>query len=335
MSEAPPSATRKRTHEQHPEATPAAEPTPVRSSKIWMPYGDIILQAESTQFRVNRDVLARQSSVFKDMFSVPQPPDEPTIEGCPIVHVSDTARDWELLLDVLYHPFQSSISRPVAVVASMLRLGRKYDIPESREDALSRLHYEYPTSLEAWVEVPPKLSKIQPQKAVQIDLLNLVIECGVQSCVPTLGFACLNYNLETLIAGVKRDDGSTATLSVGLWLKLVVALVRILFYQRQSLAWLKEDGIVPHTSCKLRKACERQKRAINQSVFWAHDGDDRRHETSYIIDVWDHVNWSGKLCEVCETGAKDHYEAARQKGWELLPTFFGLPEWKDLIDDVE
>jgi hypothetical protein len=69
-----------------------------------MPYGDIILQAESTQFRINRDVLARHSSVFADMFSIPLPSDEPTVEGCPIVRVSDTAKDWELLLDVLYDP---------------------------------------------------------------------------------------------------------------------------------------------------------------------------------------------------------------------------------------
>jgi hypothetical protein len=69
-----------------------------------MRYGDVILQAESTQFRVNRDVLAEQSSVFTDMFSVLQPANEPTVEGCPIVHVSDTAKDWELLLTVLYDP---------------------------------------------------------------------------------------------------------------------------------------------------------------------------------------------------------------------------------------
>jgi hypothetical protein len=73
-------------------------------SAIWMPYGDIILQAESTQFRVNRDILAHQSTVSGDMFSVPQPPNEPTVEGCPIVYVSDTAKDCELLSGVLYDP---------------------------------------------------------------------------------------------------------------------------------------------------------------------------------------------------------------------------------------
>ncbi|KAJ7032049.1 hypothetical protein C8F04DRAFT_1109050 [Mycena alexandri] len=110
MSEVPPSTKRQRTEEEPSEAPPPAPaPTPVRS-KIWMPYDDIILQAESTQFRVNCDVLARQSSVFKDMFALPQPADEPTIEGCPIVRIFDSTKDWELLLEVLYHPFQSSVS---------------------------------------------------------------------------------------------------------------------------------------------------------------------------------------------------------------------------------
>jgi hypothetical protein len=99
MSDTPP-AKRKRTTDSSPDDP---DTTPVRS-KIWMPYGDIILQAEFTQFRVNRDVLAQNSSVFADMLSVPLPPDEPTVEGCPIVRVTDTAKDWELLLDVLYHP---------------------------------------------------------------------------------------------------------------------------------------------------------------------------------------------------------------------------------------
>jgi hypothetical protein len=49
-------------------------------------------------------MLAEHSSVFADMFSMPLPPDEPTVEGCPIVCVSDAAKDWELFLEVLYNP---------------------------------------------------------------------------------------------------------------------------------------------------------------------------------------------------------------------------------------
>ncbi len=73
-------------------------------SDIWMPFGDIILQVESTQFRVNRDVLANHSAVFRYLFSVPQPPNEATVDGCHVVQLSYTAEDWGLILEMLYNP---------------------------------------------------------------------------------------------------------------------------------------------------------------------------------------------------------------------------------------
>jgi hypothetical protein len=36
------------------------------------------------------------------MFEVPQPSDEPTVEGCPVVRLTDTAHDVEHLLNALY-----------------------------------------------------------------------------------------------------------------------------------------------------------------------------------------------------------------------------------------
>ncbi|KAJ7697600.1 hypothetical protein B0H17DRAFT_1007024 [Mycena rosella] len=145
MADPPPSAKRKRT-ETAPESTDA---TPVRS-KIWMPYGDIVLQVEATQFRVNRDVLAKQSKVFSDMFSVPQPPNEPTVEGCPIVLVSDTAKDWELLLKMLYDPFHYETGMSLDILSALLRLGKKYDISMAKDNALWRIHVEFPTELDDW-----------------------------------------------------------------------------------------------------------------------------------------------------------------------------------------
>ncbi|KAJ7185848.1 hypothetical protein C8R46DRAFT_1061907, partial [Mycena filopes] len=335
MSEIPPSAKRKRTHEDAPALD---NPTPVRSSKIWMPYGDIVLQAESTQFRVNRDVLARQSSVFKDMFSVPQPPYEPTIEGCPIVRVFDTAKDWELLLDVLYHPFRAPSSRPFPVVATMLRLGKKYDIIEAREDALSRIHFEYPADLRTLETRSGRLTKIDvlpDSPGTFVDMLNLLFECGIHSSIPALGLACLYiFDLETmLLTGVKREDDSVATVPADVFATLAVALDRMLHFQRcETLAWLKDADIVPHASCTSRKQCERQKMVINHHILvsWTRSFG---HDLRFIAGRWN-LTWSDKLCGVCEARAREHYETARQKGWELLPTFFGLPKWKYLTDDV-
>ena len=74
-----------------------------------MPYGDIVLQAECTQFRVNKDILATHSNVFRDLFEIPQPEWHPNsdeeseiVEGCSVVLLTDTGRDWENFLAVLY-----------------------------------------------------------------------------------------------------------------------------------------------------------------------------------------------------------------------------------------
>lgn len=76
----------------------------------------------------------------------------------------------------------------------MLRLGKKYDIPEAREDALSRIHFEFPSDLETWRRRPIALTKIDDSGGVHVDLLHLVFECGVHSSIPTLGLACLAFH---------------------------------------------------------------------------------------------------------------------------------------------
>ncbi|KAJ7432201.1 hypothetical protein B0H11DRAFT_1890584 [Mycena galericulata] len=312
------------------EADSDAIPVPTRS-KIWMPYGDIILQAEFTQFRVNRDVLAQQSPVFKDMFSVPQPQNEPTVEGCPVVHVSDTAKDWELLLGVLYDPFPSidKAKLPFPVVACMLRLGRKYEMQKAKDDAVARIRSEFPAELQEWQATPNTLVYIEAGAAVYVDMLNLCFECGILPSIPSLALACLSGNkLETLFTGVKRNDGSFVILSDTIKLILALAVERLIIFQHESLAWLEDEAVVPHTSCLSRSRCSQQRLALNHTVAW---GEKRMIDLSYVIDVWD-SRWTGKLCQVCESAARASYNASREKGWELLPTFFGLPEWKNLKD---
>lgn len=68
----------------------------------WFDDGNIILQAEGKQFRVFRGILAASSSVFGDMFTIPQPTDEKLVGGCPVVHLSDTAEDLHHVLKALF-----------------------------------------------------------------------------------------------------------------------------------------------------------------------------------------------------------------------------------------
>ncbi len=64
-----------------------------RSAQFWFDDGNVVLQAEATRFRVHRSILSHHSSVMKDCFKCPQPEDTPTVEGCPLVHLQDAAKD--------------------------------------------------------------------------------------------------------------------------------------------------------------------------------------------------------------------------------------------------
>ena len=70
-----------------------------RCEELWFEDGTVVLRAEDTIFRVYRGVLCRQSSVFKDLFEVPQPANGECYEGCPLVHMEATPA--EDLRDIL------------------------------------------------------------------------------------------------------------------------------------------------------------------------------------------------------------------------------------------
>jgi len=69
-------------------------------STFWYDDGNIILQADFTQFRVHRSVLSKQSSVFEGMFLMPQHPNSE--EGCPVVFMPDRADDLSIVISMFY-----------------------------------------------------------------------------------------------------------------------------------------------------------------------------------------------------------------------------------------
>jgi len=69
-----------------------------------MDDGNVVLEAEDTQFKVHRSVLCRHSPVFRDMFTMPHVGGEgdSVVEGCPVVRLQDSAQDLKYLLLALY-----------------------------------------------------------------------------------------------------------------------------------------------------------------------------------------------------------------------------------------
>lgn len=83
------------------DALPQEQPPVTRSPDLWFEDGSVILQAETMIFRVYRGILAAQSSVFRDMFSVPQPSEHERMDECPFVHLHDSAEDLGYFLKAL------------------------------------------------------------------------------------------------------------------------------------------------------------------------------------------------------------------------------------------
>lgn len=109
---------------------------------------------------------------------------------------------------------------------------------------------------------------------------------------------------------------------------MAIALEKMALFQHESLSWLRNDSVIPHPSCQSTARCAQQKNAMARVVDEDQDG---QLSLGYTIDQWDD-RWSDLLCRACEGIAEAVYDVNRAKGWELLPSFFGLPQWKDLED---
>jgi hypothetical protein len=94
-------------------------PALTRASGLWFEDCGLIIKAETTVFRVSRDVLAAQSSVFRDMLTLPMPKDADIMEGCPLVELPDNAKDvsyfLRALFDYQYAPLASRLDPHINV----------------------------------------------------------------------------------------------------------------------------------------------------------------------------------------------------------------------------
>lgn len=78
--------------------------TAVLHPTLWFEDGNILLRAEDVLFKVYKGFLCKQSSVFADMLSLPQPSTaaEDLCDGCPIVRMSDASAALEVLLSAMF-----------------------------------------------------------------------------------------------------------------------------------------------------------------------------------------------------------------------------------------
>jgi hypothetical protein len=138
-----------------------------------------------------------------------------------------------------------------------------------------------------------------------------------------------NATQESLLTDkIERDDGSSILLPEHIKLTLAIATERILDFQHELFAWTEDASVIPHDTCESRTGCTERRHVLRRILTFGDE--DRRY---HALTVWEPDDvWSEGLCDDCEAAGRETFNSNRNKTWESLPSFFGLPPWTELKD---
>ncbi|KZP11456.1 hypothetical protein FIBSPDRAFT_837622 [Athelia psychrophila] len=286
-------------------------------SEFWFKDGSVVLQAENTQFKVHQSILSANSVVFSDMFLAPQPAGEPLVEGCPIVHLSDTSADVTIMLQAICqrrHVANGS-TLPISVVAAFLRLGNKYDIEVLRIDALKRIFYEIPSDLDKAAERTGWSTIYRDDDFTTLEMLNLAREQNLLSTLPILRYRCCR-----LTQFIKTDLFKTRLDPQEAIICATTSSTLIRLQGETTFSWMtfppsKYDG------CQASAGCSAARIKLAIKTFFP--------VALIALHIWQ-TGWERGMCKVCIDVASVEHENGRRRFWEALPGIFGLPGWEEL-----
>ncbi|KII86150.1 hypothetical protein PLICRDRAFT_700276 [Plicaturopsis crispa FD-325 SS-3] len=301
-----------------------------RSPDVWFEDGNVIVQAESTLFRIYKGILQARSSVFNDMFSFPQPSDQETIEGCPIVLVHDSAPDMAVFLKAIYDSgfYERSSQTSFSVTAGILRLSTKYDVAYLRHRAIHQLRDVHPTTLKEWDD-RTHIPLISDVATSHFAIVNLARETDVLMILPAALYRCSMHSVSDIFNGLVQPDGSRTELSQTD--KLLCLNARECFACHEPmLAFMGNPDYVADSLstqwCESRVACslEINVTKVLRAYAEAEKSIDLLDDSHYPIDVADVVE---DLCKECAALFRRVFDSKREQVWHTLPGSFGLPPW--------
>ncbi|KAJ7605687.1 hypothetical protein DFH06DRAFT_256446 [Mycena polygramma] len=300
----------------------AHETSLIRVDDLWFYDHGLVLQAGNRLFRVSGATLAARSSVFRDMVSIPQPENQPLIDGCPVVLLHDSPTDAEYLLRAIFD--SGFFERPPApttfkIVSGILKLSRKYDVEYLRRRALLHLSAALPRSLAEFDSCNP-LFPFGSRESV-FSLLLLVHNLGLTWALPMVLYYASCFDVEDITDGVVFD---------GTRVHLPAALQRLGLVGRSKLTMIQNHDsyrflrYLPCEGCLSRDECRDRVRLFLDRVTGL-----------LIVDplsLFNDGSWASfhLICTACSLAAQPEHKATRQRVWDELPAVFGLESWETL-----
>ncbi|KAJ7188733.1 hypothetical protein C8R46DRAFT_979996 [Mycena filopes] len=327
----------------------------IERSEIWYEDGSLVLQAQRTRFRVHWSFISQHSSVFHDMQGLPQPSDANSIDNCPVVELSDTAEEATHLLRALYTPtFFSQRMLALPVISSLIRFARKYDFRDivhaiianhltheypatlQEFDVISNvianhLTHEYPATLQEFdvisnVDGGYKMTRIVNYYGIHFDVIRLARENNITSVLPCAFYRALRKHTEAeIFDGVPRGDGTVATLSPADQRICILGRMMAIRAHTQPdgpYGWLHDSHSRRH--CLSTSHCQKERHRIALSLLKSSN----RYLTLFSLIQ------STQYCASCAASNMEAVKKGREKAWGLLPTYFDLPQWSEINNDL-
>nr|GAT49448.1 predicted protein [Mycena chlorophos] len=301
-----------------------------RIEELWFDDGNIVLQAGYAQYKVFRGILARHSVVFQDMFAFPQPPDEESVDGCPLVHLPDAEVEVTPFLKALFEPNYFPpfpMKTKLVTLYGCLRLSSKYGVDAIRTNALKHLTSMFHTSFDEWDDERSveDLDNEYPQYLVCC--LQLGYEVDAAWTLP-----CMYYTLATYFDVLKLSqfhgvrwrgiEGKIAEAHQGAVMAGAEEQMRECW--NVVLDVLADPSILEQ--CETSNACG----AAILARLHAFQRDNREFCRD-PLSMWQPSDWTAlRVCPDCHSRLKRKVEAKQQAFWDRLPEIYGLPSWAEL-----
>ncbi|KAJ6571179.1 hypothetical protein B0H19DRAFT_936860 [Mycena capillaripes] len=302
----------------------ATEPT--RADGLWFQDCGLIIQAETTLFRVSRDFLGMRSCVFRDMLSMPPPADADTMEGCPFVRLPDSAQDITYFLKALlysefFEPFPAQTTFPI--IAGVLRMSHKYEVDALRKRALIHLGSMHPTTFDEWETKSPHVSW---HVSRSLDIILLARRTSALWILPAAFYrACQFASVDEIINGDEDSELHPAD--------KVACVTGVRTLETTSVSDVLQFLYMPRQifGCQSPAKCEEVRTAAH---FDAEDWRAYEAEDTFLpFDIWGNVHdWSrlSSCCATCVSSMRTTHWEAKLAVWDQLPQIFRLPNWKQL-----
>ncbi|PIL23600.1 hypothetical protein GSI_14913 [Ganoderma sinense ZZ0214-1] len=298
-----------------------------RDKELWLDDGNIVLVCGGIMFKVYRGLLAAQSPVFGDMFTVASSSSGAHLGDVPTVRLTDSPEDLRHLLRALVPSTQRSVFKSqfgdftIHQLSALIRLAHKYQIEDVQKQAVAALRISYPSDFQAWEKRDSQRVIGATSVSSGIEVMSLARLVDEPKMLPSAFYMCTLAG-GLIVDGWRREDGTLQTLD-NADLKWVIngygalrqranlMLARI-FDISHTLGGVQSPG---HCHVALTSAYLQEARVCKIMGF-------------KLLHPWKGMigQWATKyaFCEVCAKVLEERSTVERKALWDALPTMFGL-----------